>query len=179
VSADDEKLIVGRISGVYGIKGWIKVHSDTDPRDGITVYNPWYIRQGSQGKNSWREIRVENGRRQAKTVIAKLEGVDDRDAAMLLNGAQIAIRPDQLQALGKNEFYWRELIGLRVINREGDELGTVQRLMETGANDVLVVSADQGSRAGRELLVPWTPGQAVLDVDLERGQIRVDWDADF
>ncbi|MGB5277810.1 MAG: ribosome maturation factor RimM [Gammaproteobacteria bacterium] len=179
MSADEEKLIVGKISGVYGVKGWVKVHSDTDPRDGITGYNPWYIQQGAQGNAAWREVRVEDGRRQAKTVIAKLEGVDDRDAAMLLTGAKIAISPDQLRTLDEEEFYWRDLIGLRVVNQEGIELGTVQRLMETGANDVLVISGGQLSAANKEHLVPWAPGQAVLEVDLERGLIRVDWDADF
>ena len=178
-SAADDKLIVGKISGVYGVKGWIKVHSNTDPRDGITTYNPWYIQRGSHGKGEWREIRVEHGRRQAKTVIAKLEGVDDRDAAMQLTGATIAIRRDQLPALGEDEFYWRDLIGLRVINKEGVELGSVRRLMETGANDVLVVSTEERDAVQKEHLIPWTPGQAVLDVDLERGSVCVDWDEDF
>lgn len=177
--AAEEKLIVGKISGVYGVKGWVKVHSNTDPREGITRYNPWYIQRGSHGKGEWREIRVQHGRCQAKTVIAKLEGVDDRDAAMQLIGATIAIRRDQLPALGKDEFYWRDLIGLRVINKEGVELGSVRRLMETGANDVLVVSSGEHDAGQREHLIPWIPGQAVLDVDLERGRMRVDWDEDF
>jgi 16S rRNA processing protein RimM len=178
MSAADEKLIVGKISGVYGVKGWVKVHSDTDPREGITNYSPWYLQQGGHGQGAWREIRVEQGRRHAKTVIAKLEGVDDRDAAMQLTGAVIAIRPEQLPDLDEYEFYWRDLIGLRVINREGIELGTVQRLMETGANDVLVVRSDS-AESGAEHLVPWTPGNAVLEVDLEAGLIQVDWDEDF
>ena len=177
MSAADEKLIVGKISGVFGVKGWVKVHSDTEPREGITDYNPWYLQQGSHGNGKWREIRVEQGRRHAKTVIAKLEHVDDRDAAMLLTGAVIAIKAEQLPVLGKKEFYWRDLVGLRVINTKGIELGTVQRLIETGANDVLVVG--DSARGGREHLVPWTPGNAVLEVDLEHGQIRVDWDEDF
>ena len=176
MSAADDKLIIGRISGVHGVTGWVKVYSETDPREGITAYNPWYIRQGGLEKARWREVRVEQGRRHAKTVIAKLAGVDDREAAMQLIGALIAIRPDQLQALGEGEYYWRDLIGCRVVNTEGIELGTVRRLMETGANDVLVVSREQG---GKEHLVPWTPGEAVLQVDLERGRIDVDWDADF
>ncbi len=180
MSAVNDKLIIGRISGVYGVKGWVKVHSDTDPREGITEYNPWFIQPGGQGKGDWRQVRLENGRRQAKTVIAKLEGVDDRDAAMQLTGALIAISPQQLQVLNADEYYWRDLIGLRVINRDEVELGTVQRLMETGANDVLVVSAEQSNQAEtRERLIPWTPGQVVLEVDLELGRIRVDWDEDF
>jgi 16S rRNA processing protein RimM len=180
LSAENEKLVIGRISGVYGVKGWVKVYSDTDPREGITDYNPWYIKPGSRDNGEWREVQVENGRRQAKTVIAKLEGVNDRDAAMQLTGALIAIMPDQLSKLAQGEYYWRDLIGLRVINREGVELGTVQRLLETGANDVLVVAGgNAGTQGGRERLIPWTLGQAILEVNLQQGLIRVDWDEGF
>ena len=175
MSAANEKLIIGKVSGAYGVKGWVKVFSETDPREGITTYNPWYVRKDGQGE--WREVQVEHSKRQAKTIVAKLAGIDDRDAALCLTGAAIAIRPDQLQALDEDEYYWRDLIGLRVVNREGIELGAVLRLIETGANDVLVVGT--GGRGGKEHLVPWTPGEAIVDVDLERGSIRVDWDADF
>ncbi len=173
MSATEEKLIVGKISGVYGVKGWVKVYSETEPREGITRYDPWYLKQGGQ----WREVRIEDGRPQAKTIIAKIKGCDDRDAAMQLTGAVIGIQQDQLHALDNNEFYWRDLVGLRVINQEGIELGTVQRLFETGANDVLVVK--QQAKEGKEHLIPWTLDQAVLDVDLEQGVIQVDWDEDF
>ncbi len=176
MSAASDKLIVGRITGVYGVKGWVKVHSDTDPREGIAGYNPWFLKQGGHGNGEWREVQVEECRRHAKTIIARLAGVEDRDEAQCLTGDLIGISPDQLQVLGENEFYWRDLVGLRVFNREGIELGTVRRLMETGANDVLVVSLDEG---GREHLVPWTPGRAILQVDLQNGRIDVDWDADF
>ena len=177
MSAANEKLIIGRVSGVYGVKGWVKVFSETDPREGITAYNPWYIKRGAHGTGEWREMLVEHSRRQAKTIIAKLTGVDDREAALLLTGAEIGIRPDQLQVLDEDEYYWRDLIGLRAINREGVELGTVLRLMETGANDVLVIGP--GNNTGKQHLVPWTPGEAIVDVDLELGLIQVDWDADF
>ncbi len=177
MSAADEKLIIGKISGVYGVKGWVKVYSDTEPKEGITQYNPWYLRQPGRQQGEWREVQVESGRRQAKTVIAKLDGCDDRDAAMLLTGAEIAIRQDQLKELNKDEYYWRDLIGLRVTNREGVELGTVHRLMETGANDVLVVKGQD--KESKEHLIPWILNQSVLDVDLEQGLIQVDWDADF
>ena len=176
MSAASDKLIVGEISGVYGVKGWIKVHSDTDPREGIAEYNPWHLKQGGHGNGEWREVHVDQCERHAKTIIAKLAGVDDRDQALSLAGALIGISPEQLPVLGEDEFYWRDLIGLRVFNREGIELGTVRRLMETGANDVLVVSPEKG---GKEHLVPWTPGRAILQVDLELGRIDVDWDAEF
>lgn len=170
--SDDEKIIVGKINGVYGVKGWVKVFSETDPREGITKYNPWYLKQ--QGK--WREVKVESGRRQAKTIVAKLEGFDDRDESMLLNGAVIGIEPEQMDSLKQDEFYWRDLIGCRVVNQQNIELGIVSKILETGANDVLVVKSDQDDR---EHLVPWTMGIAVIEVDLKQHLILVDWDENF
>ena len=165
----DELLELGKISGVFGVKGWVKVHSFTDPREGIVEYSPWHIRQ----KGEWREIAVLDGQRQGKTVIARLEGIEDRDQAMLLMGATIAITPDQLEKLSKGEYYWRDLIGLKVMNTSGEDLGIVAEMMETGANDVMVVKGD------RERLVPFTQGHAVQKVDLSAGIITVEWDADF
>jgi 16S rRNA processing protein RimM len=170
-SADQNNglLEIGKISGVFGIKGWVKVHSYTDPREGIVEYSPWHISQNGQ----WREIAVLDGKAQGKTVIARLDGVDDCDQAMLLMGARIAIHPDQLESLTEDEYYWRDLIGLKVINTEGVDLGIVEQMMETGANDVMLVKGD------RERLVPFTQGHAVLKVDLSAGEITVEWDADF
>jgi 16S rRNA processing protein RimM len=120
---------------------------------------------------------VEDGRPQAKTVIAKIKGCDDRDAAIMLTGALIGIDPTQLPELPENEYYWRDLIGLRVINTEGVDLGIVRELRETGANDVLIVRSGAGET--HERLIPWTPGNAVVEVDLQQGLLLVDWDEDF
>jgi 16S rRNA processing protein RimM len=168
--SDDKKIIVGKINGVYGVKGWVKVFSETDPREGITKYNPWYLKQ--QGK--WREVKVESGRRQAKTIVAKLEGYGDRDESLLLNGAVIGINPEQMNSLSEDEFYWRDLIDCRVVNQQGVELGVVKQLLETGANDVLVVTSDK-----QEHLIPWTLDDAIIEVNLEQRVISVDWDEDF
>lgn len=167
--ADQELLELGKISGVFGVKGWVKVYSYTDPREGITDYSPWRVKQRGQ----WREYQVEAGQRQGKTVIAKLKGIDDRDQAQLLTGGVIAILPDQLHELAENEYYWRQLQGLRVVNTEGVELGVISHMMETGANDVMVVSGD------RERLIPFTQGHTVMNVDLDAGVITVDWDPEF
>ena len=166
---NDDLLELGKVSGVFGVKGWVKVHSYTDPREGITDYSSWHILQNGV----WREVQLEAGQRQGKTVIAKLEGVDDRDQAMLLTGAKIAIRQDQLEALDEDEYYWRDLEGLRVVNTDGIELGIIDHMMETGANDVMVVKGDQ------QRLIPFTLGHAVEKVDLSAGVVTVDWDADF
>lgn len=168
---DDEFIVVGKINGVYGVKGWVKVYSYTDPREGITRYNPWYLKR----RGKLQEVKVEGGRPQAKTVIAKLEGCDDRDAAMLLSGTEVSIRREQLKSLKKDEYYWRDLVGLRVRNQGDSDFGVVKNLMETGSNDVLVVKSDEG----KERLIPWTMGQAILEVDLDEGLIKVDWDEEF
>lgn len=167
--AEQELLELGKISGVFGVKGWVKVYSHTDPREGITNYSPWQVKL----KGQWREYAVEAGQRQGKTVIAKLKGIDDRDQAMLLSGGVIAIRPQQLEPLAKDEYYWHQLEGLRVVNREGVELGRVDHMMETGANDVMVVAGD------RQRLIPFTQGHTVDKVDLQEGVISVDWDPEF
>lgn len=174
MSDKDEKIFVGKINGLHGVKGWVKVFSDTDPREGITQYGSWFVQLPNANAGQWREIKLEAGRPQAKTVVAKLEGYDDRDEAMQLVGALIAISSHQLKSLNQNEYYWRDLIGLRVVNQQNVELGIVDNLFETGANDVLVVK--DGTQ---ERLVPWTLGHAVLEVDIEQGVISVDWDEDF
>lgn len=181
--APDDKVILGRIAGVYGVKGWVKVYSYTDPMESIVDYSPWFIRPEDSLKTNrqaaWTRVRLKAGKRHAKTVVAKLEHCNDRDQAMKLVGCEIAIERQQLEELkGKHEYYWRDLIGLRVINQQQVELGTVKSLLETGANDVLVV-AEEAEAGSKERLIPWTMGQAVISVDLEQGIIEVDWDPDF
>jgi 16S rRNA processing protein RimM len=159
------RVTLGRIVGLFGVKGWVKVHSDTRPREGILRYSPWQL--GLHGQ--WQEMRLAEGRAQGTGVIARLEGCDDRDRAQALIGAEIAVRAEQLPAPTRGEYYWAQLEGLRVVNLQGVELGTVSHLFETGSNDVLVVSGE------RERLIPFTK-YAVHEVDLERRRIRVDWD---
>ena len=174
MSDTQEKIIVGKVSGVYGIKGWLKIYSYTEPREGIMQYRPWYLKQSGVNQGRWQEVRLEQGKRHAKTVIAKLEGFDDRNESMMLTGATIGIDPELLDSSKGDVYYWRDLIGLRVINRQGVELGLVEKLIETGANDVLVVTGEKDN--ARERLVPWTLGHSVVEVDLEKRIILVDWD---
>jgi len=176
VSSDrtGDRILVGKITGVYGVKGWVKVYSYTEPREGIAAYRPWYLKQGKTTPQ-WREIDLAQAKRHGKTVIAKFDGCDDRDAAMLLIGAEIGINQDQLGSLTNKEYYWRDLIGLRVIDQQGTELGDVKNLLETGANDVLVVAGAEG----REHLIPWIMDHVILRVDLDEGSILVDWQVDW
>ena len=190
VDQASEKVLLGRITGVYGVKGWVKVFSYTDPMEAIVDYSPWFIRAenrnpGHENRAAWTKVKLKAGKRQAKTVIAKLENCNDRDAAMAYIGTEIAIEEQQLEELTQqDEFYWRDLIGLRVINQQDVELGVVKSLMETGANDVLVVVSEIDTEDGAkketvERLIPWTLNNAIIAVDLEHKVIEVDWDPDY
>ncbi len=180
-----EKVILGRITGVYGVNGWLKIFSYTDPMEAIVDYSPWYIRAEGQNQAPWTTVKLNAGKRHAKTVVAKLEHCNDRDAAMAYIGNEIAIEREQLESLkDKNEYYWRDLIGLRVINQQNVVLGVVKSLLETGANDVLVVvselESEQVSKVEvRERLIPWTMNNAIIAVDMEQKVIEVDWDSEF
>lgn len=166
----DDILILGRITGLYGVRGWVKVFSNTQPRENILAYRDWQL--GRPGH--WRAVSLEDGRSHGKGVVAKLKDCDDRDAAAALMGQQIGILRSQLPPPEQGEYYWADLIGLQVSNTEGVMLGQVDSLLETGANDVLVVVQD-----GVERLIPFVQGQFVKDVNLEEGRMLVDWDPDF
>lgn len=167
-SPADGLVQFGRISGLFGIQGWVKVFSHARPREAIIGYSPWLVKLGGE----WREVKVEEGRAQGKGVVAKLAGYDDRDQAIQLVGAEIAIRLSQLPSLKPGEYYWAQLVGLEVVNLAGQRFGKVDHLFDTGANDVMVV------RNGQERWLPAT-AKVIREVDLEAGVIRVDWDADF
>lgn len=163
--APQNRLVtLGRVVGAYGVRGWVKVRSYTRPEEDILNYHTWLI--GEQ------EVRLVRGRAQGRGLVVKLAGYTDRDQASELVGADIAVPLGDLPPLGAGEFYWWQLEGLRVVNLEGRELGTVGYLLETGANDVLVVSGE------RERLIPYIKA-VVKEIDLDGGLIRVDWDVDF
>lgn len=162
-------IVVGKISTPHGVKGWVKVFSFTDPTDSILHYKPWFIHR----KEGWQSVEVKEGRIHGKTVIANIEGVDNRDSAELLKGFEIGVTRAQLPEAKPGEYFWIDLIGLQVINQQGIVLGIVDHLMETGANDVLVI------RGEKEHLVPFVVDEFIKEVDLENKKMRVDWDADF
>ena len=164
-------LIVGKINGASGIKGWVKVYSYTDPKENILNYSPWFLKLDGQ----WQQVSIVNGREQGKTVVVQLDGCNDRNTAESYHGVEIAIAKSQLPKLEEGEYYWRDLVGLSVVNLAGQELGTVKKMMETGANDVLVVK----TASKEELLIPYVPEYSVMKVDLESKQITVDWELDY
>ena len=147
----------------------MKVFSYTEPRENILSYSPWQLRKGGQQK----VLEVLEGQRQGKNIIVHLEGIDDRDTAAGMAGWKVFIDRSQLPETHENEFYWADLCGLKVITRENIELGTVDHLLETGANDVLVVIGE------KERLIPFVLGQTVIEVNLDKGQMIVEWDPDF
>ena len=162
-------ITLGKISGVFGIKGWVKVYSSTATREAILDYSSWLLKVDAE----WKAYTVINGQIQGKAIVAQLDGVDNRDLAERLVGCTVAIRREQLKPLRNNEYYWADLLGLEVVNTQGQAFGKVDSLFETGSNDVLVVQGE------RERLVPWIMHQVIQSVDLNEKRIVVDWDADF
>ncbi len=160
---------VGKVSGVFGIKGWLKITSYTEPRVNIAHYGRWILKKNNEQK----PINVLAGQAHSKGVIVQLEHIADRDQALALMGWDIFISRDQLPPAKQGEYYWADLVGLQVENTAGTPLGKVESLFETGANDVLVLSGD------RERAVPFIQGQIVKSIDLQSGVMIVDWDADF
>lgn len=161
-----EPLLLGRIAGTFGVKGWVKLFSYTDPREAILDYQGCLLLKDGR----WETVSFNEGQRHGKSVIAHIAGVDDPEAAAKLVGAEIAIKREVLPAIDGDEYYWADLEGLKVIRADGRELGKVAYLMATGANDVLVVKGD------KEILIPFVTGQTIQDVDLIAGVIRVNWE---
>ena len=162
----DRLLLIGKIVGVHGVGGWVKLESYTEPRVALFAYRPWLIGD--------KELTDGQGREQGKGLIGKLPGCDDRDAAARLIGATIQVRRSVLPAPKRGEIYWADLEGLEVVTTNGVALGKVTHLFATGANDVLVVRDGE-----RERLIPYVAKQFVAEVDLKAGRITVDWDPEF
>lgn len=163
------RVVIGKVTALFGVKGWIKLLSWTEPREDIVNYPSWQLKLDGE----WRDWKVAEGRPQGKTIIARLDGITDRDQAVVLIGAEIAVRRDQLPPVKPGEYYWDDLIGMEVQLADGRSLGEVEAMMETGANDVLVVKGE------RRRLIPFIRDQVVRDVNMETGLIQVDWDPDF
>lgn len=161
-------IVIGRIGRVHGVQGWVRLHSYTDPRDALLSYGDCFLRSTGE----WRAARFADGRAQGRTLIARFDGVFDRDDAARLTGADIGVRRDDLPDAEAGRYYWADLEGLAVRQRDGRSLGEVSYLIATGANDVLVV------RGERETLIPFIMNDVILEVDLTAGVISVDWEWD-
>lgn len=163
---------MGRVTAPFGVKGWVKIYALTAQLGNLLDYPVWWL--GHEG--DWREMPVGVARVQGNTLVAQFAGIEDREAAVALKGLEVAVPREQLPGAAAGEFYWADLIGLRVVNREAHEFGRVVRVMQTGANDVLVVAGGNGNE--QETLIPFIAG-AIRQVDLEAGVISVDWGKDY
>ena len=164
-------VTVGKVSGVFGVKGWIRVQSFTRPPDNLLRYQPWYIR--APGAEEWRRVECSEGRPHGNNLAVALDGIDDRDGALALKDSQIAVRRGQLPDPAPGEYYWFDLVGLRVETTAGHYLGDISEVRETGANEVLVVQGQERS------LIPFLPGRVVKNVDLGAGIVCVDWEPGY
>jgi 16S rRNA processing protein RimM len=172
--ADTNTLVIGRIRGVFGVKGWVKIHSYTEPMENLLRYGHCQIK----GRQGWEAVTIDAGKLHGKGLVAHIKGIDDREQAAALQNCDIAIPASELPELEQEEYYWRQLQGLTVFS--GDELlGRVDHLLDTGANDVLVVKPCEGSRDKRERLIPWLRETVVQRVDIAAGRMEVDWDPEF
>jgi len=163
-----QPVLIGRIAGLFGVKGWVKVYSYTEPREAVLEYEDWLL--GRDG--DWQTVGLAEGKRHGKSVIARLHGVEDRDAAAALVGSNIGISRDRLPEPEDGCYYWADLEGLTIVHKDGTELGKVAYVMATGANDVLVTEGPS------ERLIPFVREKVVLGVDIAGGVITVDWEWD-
>ncbi|MGB4813023.1 MAG: ribosome maturation factor RimM [Methylophilaceae bacterium] len=171
-------VVMGRIVAPYGVLGWLKVLPDTETIDSLFDYETWWLGRD----NDWREIVVETAKIHNDVIVVKLKGIDDRDAALSCKGKQIAVPRDALPEPKDNEYYWSDLIGLRVKNKQDVGFGLITEVFETGANDVLVIKSEDTSEVVKdklaERLLPFI-ATVVLEVDIKAKTMLVDWDEDF
>ncbi|MEZ5538366.1 MAG: ribosome maturation factor RimM [Pseudomonadales bacterium] len=178
----NNKTIVGKVTSPYGVKGWVKIHSFTDPAENIFQFDQWSLEHDAA--TNTRLVTVEEYKQHGKGFVARLKDIKDRTAAEMICQRAIAVEQGELPKLSEGEYYWQQLIGLRVICNAADSkksilLGEISDMMETGANDVMVVSPCAGSVDQRERLLPYVNEVCVLQVDLDNQQMLVDWDPDF
>jgi 16S rRNA processing protein RimM len=167
-AAAGEMVVMARVAGPFAVKGWIKLQVFTERADGLLDYPVWWIARDG----NWQPLQLEQGAVHGTALVAKLKGIDDREQALALRGREVAVPRAELPRNEEGEYYWADLEGLRVSNLEGEALGVVTGLLETGANQVLVVQGE------RERLIP-VVSAVVKSVDLAQGELVVDWGADF
>lgn len=158
-------VVVGRFGPPFGVKGWLNVISYTDPVTNLADYRPWFVERNGE----WKQVTVEQLKPHRNGFVAQVDGIDDRDVALRYSGKPIGVEDGTLPETDADEFYWKDLIGLQVEDRSGTVLGEVSGLIETGANDVIVVRG-----ASAEVLIPFVH-HVVLTVDLEQRRIVVEW----
>ncbi len=167
----DDWVIVGRFGRVHGIKGFISVNSYTEPLTNILNYQGWH----AYINKVWQPIKLLDAEVTTKYVLVKVEGFSERELAMNLTNCDIRVHKEQLPKLESGEFYWHELLGLEVVNQQGNNFGKVVGILPTGSNDVLVVQGNEN----KQYLIPYLLGRFIVDINLKEQRIITDWDIDF
>ena len=165
-------VVLGRISGLFGVRGWVRVFSYTEPREAVLQYKGLLL--GRDG--DWQSTEVVEGQRHGKSVIAHLKGFDDRDQAATLIGTEIGVDREALPEPDDGQYYWSDLLGSTVVHSDGKELGRIDSILETGAHDVMVVHG--GKDGEQERLIPFVKDKVVISVDLKERRVNVDWEWD-
>lgn len=169
----DDLVEVGRISGAYGVRGWVRIRPYSADAEALLTIRNWWL-----DLPECREVDVDQARWHGDEIIARLSGMADRNAAEALRGAVVRISRRNFPALGEDEYYWVDLIGLSVFNLRGELLGTVGSMMDNGAHPVLQVCADMPDGTRKEWLIPFVASY-IGEVDCENGRMTVDWEADY
>jgi len=164
---DDKKIYLGKITGVHGIKGWLKIQSFSSPLENILNYPSWII--NNQGEEDF--YSIEQGRKQNNKIVVKLEKIDDRNTAESLINSKIQILRSDLPKLSNENYYWSDLVGLSVLNSEETVIGKIESLIETGANDVMVIITLKDER----ILIPFVMHEIIKEVNVELNYIKIDW----
>jgi 16S rRNA processing protein RimM len=168
-AVNPEWVVVGRFCRPHGIKGFIRVLSFTEPRDNLFNFPTWYVQQNQQ----WQPIERVDDEITHKHILTRVKGYLEREDVAALTNCDIAVPRSQLPELDNGEHYWHELMGMRVIDQQGQLLGEVTELMMTGSNDVLIVEGDA------RYLIPYLPDEVIQRVDKQARTITVDWDVNF
>jgi 16S rRNA processing protein RimM len=163
-------LTLGRVSGIFGVKGWVRVHSYTEPRERILDHKSWILLAGGEQM----PVELLDGRQHGKAIVALLPDSTAPEQAARYVGADIAVARERLPAATDESILWADLEGMRVSTTDGSDLGVVDHLLDTGANDVLVVKGRE-----RERLIPWLRDTVIKRIDLAEGRLVVDWDPEF
>jgi len=175
VSDKAKPIEMGKFGAVYGIKGWIKVHSYTDDAESIFEYKPLLM----ESKGQFQEVKIADWKRHGNGFVAKIVGFDVREEAQALVGGTLFVDASHLPVL-EDDFYWRDLVGCQVKTDKGYDLGVVTEIMETGSNDVLVVKANSNDAFGqKERLIPFIDKQVISNIDITGKLIEVNWEPDF
>ncbi len=173
----DDYILLGNVSGVHALKGWLKIFSHTSPRLKITKYSSWFLKKKT---GDWEAYKVLNGKQQGKNIIAQLEGVNNRNQAEALVGSQIAVKNSQLDPLPQGEYYWKDLLGITVETQSGVSLGKLDWIFNSGSNDVLVVKELNSAKGQKkERMLPFLFDDVIKSIDLDKSLMIVDWDPEF